>query len=542
MRILPARTDHVSGRTAGENAEANRSADRRGNDGESVPLRYVRKDTARHLPRCRTRSIAMTITRRKFVKSGAVAGTGLLIGVRFSGNLLPAQESEKAKHKKVPNPFDAYIHVTPDGKISLIVAKSEMGQGIKTGLAMILAEEAEVDFNSVSVLQAETRPDIYEHMGTGGSGSTMENFTPLRRAGATVRDLMITAASQKWKVPKKQCEAKKGTVVHEGSGRKATYGELIEAAKKLPLPDPEKVELKDEADFELIGHATPRVDIPSKVNGSAGFGLDVRVPDMLFAVVARCPTFGGKAAKFDAAKAKAVPGVRDVFKIPALGPDMFTAGGVVVVADSTWSAMKGREALNITWDHGKAAVEASPTLHEALRAAAAQRGKSIRNDGDVDKVFANGAKKTEAVYEMPFLAHATMEPMNITVHARAAEAEVWAPTQSPDWVQRTVAKLLSIEPEKVMVHTTLMGGAFGRRYMADYPAEAAQIAKVVDRPVQLVWTREDDMTHDFYRPASCHRLRGALDSRGRPLVWFHSMASTSIRAFWNPKAPPEAQE
>ena len=461
----------------------------------------------------------MTITRRKFVKSGAVAGAGLLIGVRFSANLLHAQESEKAKHKKVPNPFDAYIHVTPDGKISLIVAKSEMGQGIKTGLAMILAEEAEVDFNSVSVVQAETRPDIYEHMGTGGSGSTMENFTPLRRAGATVRELMITAASQRWSVPKKQCEAKKGTVVHEDSGRKATYGELIDAAKQLPQPDPEKVELKDEADFELIGHATPRVDIPSKVNGSAGFGLDVRVPDMLFAVVARCPTFGGKAAKFDAAKAKAVPGVRDVFEIPALGPDMFTAGGVVVVANSTWSAMKGRDALDITWDHGKASVEASPALHEELRAAAAKRGKSIRNDGDIDKVFANGSKKVEAVYEMPFLAHATMEPMNITVQARSGEAEVWAPTQSPDWVQRTVAKLLAIEPKRVIVHTTLMGGGFGRRYMADYPAEAAQIAKVVGKPVQLVWSREDDMTHDFYRPAACHQMRGALDSLGRPLAW-----------------------
>ena len=486
----------------------------------------------------------MTISRRKFVKSGAVAGAGLLIGVRFSGNLLQAQESEKAKKKKAPNPFDAYIHVTPDGKISLIVAKSEMGQGIKTGLAMILAEEAEVDFNSVSVVQAETRPDIYEHMGTGGSGSTMENFMPLRRAGATVRELMITAASQKWNVPKKQCEAKKGTVVHEESGRKATYGELIEAAKKLPVPDPEKVELKDEADFELIGHATPRVDIPSKVNGSAGFGLDVRVPDMLFAMVARCPTFGGKATRFDAAKAKAVPGVRDVFEIPALGADMFTAGGVVVVANSTWSAMKGRDALDITWDHGKAAVEASPTLREDLRAAAAKRGKSIRNDGDVDKVFANGAKKVEAIYEMPFLAHATMEPMNITVHARSGEAEVWAPTQSPDWVQRTAAKLLSIGPKKVIVHTTLMGGGFGRRYMADYPAEAAQIAKVVGKPVQLVWSREDDMTHDFYRPAACHQMRGALDASGRPLAWSHTIASTSIGAWWNPpgKNTPEDSE
>src|SRR5581483_8735072 len=276
----------------------------------------------------------------------------------------------KAQEKKAPNPFEAYVHVKPDGKISLIVAKSEMGQGIKTGLAMILAEEAQVDFNSVTVEQADTRPDLYAHMGTGGSGSTMENFMPLRRAGATVRDLMITAAAQKWNAQKKDCEAKKGTVIHAASGRSASYGELVEAAMKLLVPDQQKVELKDEDDFEIIGHATPRVDIPSKVDGSAGFGLDVRVPDMLFAMVERCPTFGGKPAHFDASAAKSVSGVRDVFEIPGLGKDMYTAGGVVVVADSTWAAMKGREALKIEWDHGAAVSETSAGLHEALRTAA----------------------------------------------------------------------------------------------------------------------------------------------------------------------------
>ncbi len=484
----------------------------------------------------------MTISRRKFIAGSVVAGAGIAIGVRFSGSLLEGQESDKAKQKKAPNPFEAYVHVKPDGKISLIVAKSEMGQGIKTGLAMILAEEAEVDFNSVSVEQAETRPDLYEHMGTGGSGSTQENFMPLRRAGATVRELMITAAAQKWKVPKKECDAKQGTVVHEDSGRKATYGELVEAARKLPVPDPEKVELKNEADFELIGRATPRVDIPAKVNGSAGFGIDVRVSEMLFAVVARCPTFGGKAAKFDAAKAKSVSGVRDVFEIPALSADKFTAGGVVVVADSTWAAMKGRDALGVTWDRGAAASENSEVMYTALRAASQKSGTRVRNDGDVEKVLSNGAKKIEAVYEMPLLAHATMEPMNITVRARGNDAEVWAPTQSPDWVQGTVAQVLGLKPDKVVVHTTLMGGGFGRRYMADFPAEAAQIAKVVGKPVQLVWSREDDMTHDFYRPATCHRMQGAVDANGKPLAWFHTLASTSIKGYWDPKASAAKDE
>jgi isoquinoline 1-oxidoreductase subunit beta len=480
----------------------------------------------------------MAISRRTFVAQGTIAGAGLVIGIRLSPVKAFAQENEKGPKKPVVNPFDAYIHVKPDGKISLIVAKSEMGQGIKTGLAMLLAEEAEVDFNSVSVEQAETRPDIYAHMGTGGSGSTMENFMPLRRAGATVRELMITAAAQRWNVPKNECKAINGAVVHDKSSRRATYGELVEAAQKLPLPDPEKVKLKDEADFGLIGHATPRVDIPSKVNGSAVFGLDVRVPEMLFAVVARCPTFGGKHAHFDGTKAQAVPGVKQLFEIPALGRDMFTAGGVAVVADSTWAAMQGRDALQIQWDNGAAATESTSTLHTALHAGAAKAGKRVRNDGDVEAVLSNGAKRVEATYEFPFLAHATMEPMNITVHARSGEAEVWAPTQSPDWVQRTVAKILDLKPEKVTVHTTLMGGGFGRRYMADYPAEAAQIAKVVGKPVQLVWSREDDMTHDFYRPAACHQMKGAVDQNGRPLAWSHTIASTSIGAFWD---PPEHQ-
>lgn len=485
----------------------------------------------------------MAISRRQFVVGGAVAGAGsLVIGVRFSGSLLRAQESDRGAKKAGPNPFDAYVHVKPDGHITLIVAKSEMGQGIKTGLAMILAEEAEVDFNTVSVEQAETRPDMYAHMGTGGSGSTMENYTPLRRAGAAVRGLMITAAAAKWNVPPAECEAQKGTVLHEKSDRKASYGELVEAARKLPLPDPEKVQLKDEADFELIGHPTARVDVPSKVNGSAQFGIDVRVPEMVFAVVARCPTFGGKAAHFDAGKAKAVAGVLDVFEIPAMGAGMFTAGGIVVIGDSTWAAMKGREALQTTWDHGAAVSESSEGMQEALRGAAQKSGKRVRNDGDVDAALSNGAKKVEAVYEMPLLAHATMEPMNITAHARGSDAEVWAPTQSPDWVQGTVAQVLGLKPDKVVVHTTLMGGGFGRRYMADFPAEVAQIAKLVGKPVQLVWTREDDMTHDFYRPATCHRMRGAVDGNGRPVAWFHTLASTSIRGYWDPKAAPEQQE
>lgn len=481
----------------------------------------------------------MPINRRAFLVTGAVAGAGLIIGVRLPEGLLLAKEGQR---KPALNPFIAYIHVKPSGQISLIVAKSEMGQGIRTGLAMCLAEEADVDWNAVTVEQAETRPDLYAHLGTGGSSSTIENFMPLRQAGATVRWLMISAAANRWKVPRAQCRASQGAVVHRVSSLRATYGELVDAASKLPIPPAKNVPLKSSSQFKLIGHPVPRVDIPSKSNGSAQFGLDVRVPDMLFAVVARCQTFGGKPASFDAAKAKAMPGVRDVFEIPRMGADMFTAGGVVVVADSTWQAMQARDALQITWDRGAAVSESTDELREALRVAAHKPGKRFRNDGDVDAALAKAGKTIEAVYEFPFLAHATMEPMNITLHARQNECEVWAPTQSPDWVQRTVANILQIPPQKVVVHTTLSGGAFGRRYMADFPAEGAQIAKIVGKPVQLVWTREDDMTHDFYRPAACHRMRGGLDASGHPTAWAHTMATTSIQGFWDPKADPGSGE
>ena len=483
----------------------------------------------------------MTLSRRAFIASGTAAGTGLIIGFRLPVALL-AQENARVK-PKAPNPFVAFVHIKPTGEIALIIAKSEMGQGIKTGLAIPLAEELEVDLDSVSVEQAETRPDIYVHMGTGGSSSTLGNYMPLRRAGATVRELMITAAASKWSVPRAQCFARKGAVLHRGTSHRATYGELIDAASKLPLPDPEKIPLKDESEFRLIGHAVPRVDIPAKVNGSALFGLDVRVPGMLYAVIARCPTFGGKPAQFDAAKAKASPGVVDVFEIPSIQGDMHTNGGVVVVADSTWNAMHGRRALDITWDSGPAATESNESLWKDLHEAANKPGKRTRNEGDVDAALAKSGKVIEAVYELPFLAHATMEPMNITIHNRGEECEVWAPTQSPDWVQRTIANQLGLAPQKVIVHTTFSGGGFGRRYMADFPAEAAQIAKVINKAVQLVWSREDDMAHDFYRPATCHRFRGAIGANGKPVAWSHTLASTSINGFWHPEAnKPEESE
>ncbi|HMF89718.1 MAG TPA: molybdopterin cofactor-binding domain-containing protein [Candidatus Angelobacter sp.] len=473
----------------------------------------------------------MKVSRRAFLVGGAAAGAAIVIGIK-----LPRLFGEE-----VPGPFQAWVRLTPDGKLALIVAKSEMGQGISTGLPMILADEAAMDLKDVSIVQAETDPSLYTHLGTGGSESTMESYEPLRQAGAQIRSVMIVAAAREWGVPAGECAAAASAVTHAASGRKATYAQLFKVASTLPLPSAASVKLKDPSQFTLIGKEVLRIDVPSKVNGSARFGLDTRLPGMVYAVIARCPTFGGKPAGFDAKKALAVPGVLKVFEVPAV-PQSFTAGGIAVVAANTWAALKGREALEITWNHGPHANENSPTLRKQLLEATAGQGKSIVEQGHAKEVLASATRRVDAVYEFPFLAHATMEPMNLTAHRTLDGIELWAPTQSPDWIQVTVARLLNLTPKNVVVHTTWMGGGFGRRYHTDFGVEAAQVADVVRQPVQLVWSREDDIAHDFYRPAVCHRMSGALDAAGNPVAWLDRLSSTSIRAWWNQRQPPEQQE
>ena len=478
----------------------------------------------------------MNITRRTFVAGSAAAGAAIVIGFK-----LPGLFSQSAP-APAPGPFDAWVRLTSDGKLGLIVAKSEMGQGISTGLPMILADEAGVDWKNVAIIQAETDPTLYKHLGTGGSSSTMESYEPLRRAGAQLRSVMVAAAAQRWNVPAAECAAASGVVTHARSGRKATYVELFDAASKLPVPSADSVKLKDPSQFTLIGKEVPRIDVPSKVAGSARFGLDVRLPGMVYAVIARCPTFGGKPAGFDAAAALAVPGVLKVVEVPAVPAPSFTAGGVAVVAENTWAAFRGRDALNVTWDRGPHAGENSAAMRKQLQDATASPGKKITESGQVDPALASAARRVEALYEFPLLAHATMEPMNLTAHRTEGGIELYAPTQSPDWIQRAVAGLLKLDPKNVIVHTTWMGGGFGRRYHTDFGVEAAQVADVVRKPVQLVWSREDDMTHDFYRPAACHRMTGGLDASGNPVAWLDRLASVSIRGWWDPSRPAEQQE
>jgi isoquinoline 1-oxidoreductase beta subunit len=478
------------------------------------------------------------LSRRNFLAASATGGAGLIIGFH-----LPWKSFAQNQERPTPNPFNAWIRIDHRNQVTLIVAKSEMGQGIMTALPMILADELEVPWANVHIEQAPTNPAFYDH-GTGGSGSVLDSYLPLRQAAAAARQMLIAAAAQSWNVSPETCRAERAGVIHGPRKTRLDYSELVESAAKLPVPDFKKVTLKNAQDFSIVGKSIPRADIPAKVNGTAKFGIDVRVPGMLFAVVARCPTFGAKVAKFDDTKARAVSGVKQIFEIPAVGPGAFTAGGVAVVAESTWAAMQGRDALAIEWDRGANVNESSKSIRDQFVSLTEKPGKVIRHDGDVERISsAADGNKIEAVYELPFLAHATMEPMNCTVDIRSDAAEVWAPTQAPDWARGQVARISGLKPEAVTVHTTLMGGGFGRRYQADFVTEAAQVAKQAGKPVMLVWTREDDMTHDFYRPASYHKLQAMLDGDGKPQSWRHHMASTSIRAFWNPSGPkPEQQE
>ncbi len=375
---------------------------------------------------------ASVINRRDFLKKSAAGGAALVIGFHLGSSAFADQAQEQ--EKKPVNPFDAWVRVTPDNRVTLILGKSEMGQGIMTALPMILAEELCVDWRQVKVEQAPTNPKIYDH-GTGGSGSVSGSWLPLRRAGAAAREMLVSAAAQRWNVSRDTCKAQDGGVLHGARKNFLTYGELVEGAAKLPIPDFNTVPLKNPDDFTIVGRDTRRFESRDKAIGAAKFGLDSRVPGMLYAVIARCPVFGGKIKSFDAAKAKAVPSVRDVFAIDPVGQGAFTTGGVAVLAENSWAAMQGCKALQITWDEGSAASESSDSLRKQFLDNATKPGKIVRNDGDADAALSGAAKKIEATYEFPFAAHATMEPMNCTVYIQADHAEAWIPTQAPQWAQ-----------------------------------------------------------------------------------------------------------
>ncbi len=457
--------------------------------------------------------MAHTLSRRTFIKASAAAGGGLMLGF----TLPPLEKSDTF----APN---AFIRIDRDGAVTLTMHKVEMGQGTYTSMPMLLAEELEVGLDQVRLEHAP--PDdaryaepLFGVQETGGSTSVRGNWEPLRRAGAAARTMLVTAAAQTWKVDPQACRAAHGAVTHPPSGRRLGYGALVAAAARLPVPG--NVRLKDPKDFTLIGTPAKRLDTPDKVDGTARFGIDVRIPGMRFAAVAACPVFGGKLASVDDAKTMAVPGVRQVVRLD---------DAVAVVADDTWTAKKGLAALDIHWDEGPNANLSTADIVRELVTASAKSGVVGRSDGDAGKAMAGAARRVEAVYEVPFLAHATMEPVNCTVHVRPDGCDIWVGTQVPTFTRTAAAKLTGLPRGKVQVHNHLLGGGFGRRLEVDFVEQAVRIAQQVAAPVQVVWSREEDIQHDMYRPYYYDRLAAGLDEHGRPVAWSHHITGSSIEA------------
>jgi isoquinoline 1-oxidoreductase subunit beta len=459
----------------------------------------------------------MEVARRTFLKTGAVAaGAALVVELRFVEG---AAESELVAN--------AFVRIAPDNTVTIVAKHLEMGQGAYTGLATVVAEELDADWSQVRVEAAPADATRYNNLswgpvqGTGGSSSIANSWTQMRKAGATARAMLVAAAAEKWSVPAADLVVEKGVVSHPATGRRATFGELAAAASSRPVP--EDVPLKDPKDFKLIGHAAPRVDSGAKTDGSARFTMDVDVPGMLTALIARPPLFGATVRSVDGAAALKVPGMTDVVQVDA---------GVAVLGRGFWAARQGRAALKVEWDETKAERRGSDQLLAEYKALAAKPGASARRDGDPAAAFAGAAKTFEAVYEFPFLAHAPMEPLDCVVKLSGDRCEVWAGSQIPTLDQATVAKVVGLPPEKVELHVLLAGGSFGRRATptADVAAEAASIAKAINgrQPVKLVWSREDDIRGGRYRPLFVHRLRGGLDAGGRIVAWEHRVVGQSF--------------
>ncbi len=480
------------------------------------------------------------LDRRSFLRATLIAGGALVIGtsVPFASRaeerftLLPAEPAADFQ----PN---AFIKIAPDGKVTVVVGQAEMGQGVLTSIPMIVADELEVDWASVDFEHGPPgkefgNPALGGQQITGGSSSIRGLIEPLRKASASVREMLIAAAAEQWGVPSEQCRARSGEVFHPSSRRSAKYGTLLAAAARITPPTDPK--LKDAKDFNFIGKSIKRLDTPEKVNGTSIFGIDVKVPGMLTATIFRSPVIGGKVKSFDDAKTKAVKGVRNVVRLES---------GVAVVADNFWAAKKGRDALLVVWAEGAMSGVSSEKLYQAdIEAAANGKGIEAKKIGDIAAGKAKAAKTVEAVYWAPFLAHATMEPMNATAHVRADSCEVWSGIQAQMVVQGMVAKELGIAPEKVTVNNTLLGGGFGRR-LGDYVMDAVRLSKAVGKPVKVIWTREDDMDGDFFRPTAYNKMSAGIDAAGKPVFWQHRIVSPSIMATLGPGlfgfAPPPDQ-
>jgi isoquinoline 1-oxidoreductase subunit beta len=467
---------------------------------------------------------ANALSRRALLQAGAAVGGGLVLSLRLP---FANEEAEAAGASAfAPN---AFIRIERDGQIVLTMPYVEMGQGTYTSIPMLIAEELEVDLKQVQVEHAPPNAKLYGNpllggeQATGNSNAIRAAWQPLRQAGATARTMLVAAAAKRWNVDPASCRAQSGEVLHAQTGRRIRYGELAADAARLPVP--ESVALKRPEEFKLIGTPAKRLDTPAKVNGTAVFGIDVRPPGVKIATLAQSPVFGGHVKRVDDAAAKAVKGVRQIVRLD---------DAAAVVADHMGAAKKGLAALKIEWDDGPHAKLDTDAIMGELEKATLNPGAVAQNIGDVGKAIAGAVTKVEATYQVPFLAHATMEPMNCTVHMRKDGCEVWVGSQVMARAQAAAAKTAGLPLDKVVVHNHLIGGGFGRRLEVDGVVRAVEIAKHVDGPVKIVWTREEDIQHDMYRPAWFDRLSAGLDTKGMPVAWDHRFAGSSVVARWAP--------
>jgi isoquinoline 1-oxidoreductase beta subunit len=457
------------------------------------------------------------LTRRTLLKGGLAVGAGLTIGFPLVGRV--PRGLAQTPGVFAPN---QWLRIDRDGVVTITNSVPEMGQGSLTTTPMIIADELDTALDKVKVEQAPANVPLYKNPVTGtqsygGSRGVRDHIQMWRKAAAAAREMLKQAAANEWGVPVESVETEPDTVVHRSSGRRLAYGQLVDKAQQLPVPQDPKLKTPDQ--FRYIGKMVKRRDTPDKVTGRAMYGMDVQVPGMLVASIERSPVRGGKVKSFDATAARAIKGVKDVVQV---------SSGVAVVADSFWPALQGRRALKVEWDEGPLAQVSTAVIDAEYARLAKQPGQVARNDGDVERVLAAGGRVHEAAYQVPYLEHACMEPMNATAHVMPDACVMWVPTQNPGATQATAARLTGLPVEKVTVHTTLLGGGFGRRGEIDFVVDAVEVAKAVKAPVKVLWTREDDLTNGFYRPATYNVFRAALDGNGTPSAWFTRIVGPGI--------------